>query len=129
MAPELATLDHFVLTVTDLDRTLAFYERAVGAALERFDGDKVALRVGDRKVNLHEHEGDYELTAARPTPGAGDFCVITTTPIEEVVDHLRDENIDIVAGPGERTGARGAMTSVYVRDPDGNLLELATYEG
>ena len=128
MVPELTTLDHFVLTVDDLDRTLAFYERVVGAEPEVFDGDKVAMRVGDRKVNLHAAGGDYELTAGEPTTGAGDFCVITTTPMAALVDHLEAEDVDVVAGPGRRVGARGEMTSVYFRDPDDNLVEVATYD-
>lgn len=128
MVPELATLDHLVLTVDDIDRTLAFYERVVGAEPEVFDDDKVAMRVGDRKINLHEVGGDYELTAGEPTAGAGDFCVITTTSMAAVIEHLEAEDVDVVAGPGRRVGARGEMTSVYFRDPDDNLVEVAVYD-
>ena len=117
-------IDHLVLTVEDIDRTCAFYE-TLGAETVTFGDERKALQFGDQKINLHpvDHRvADY--VAAAPTPGSGDFCIVTETPIEAVLDHLDEEGIDVVTGPVERTGAVGTLTSVYVRDPDGNLVEV-----
>jgi catechol 2,3-dioxygenase-like lactoylglutathione lyase family enzyme len=123
----LTGIDHFVLTVEDVEATCAFYSDHLGADVVTFGKGRTALRFGDQKVNLHPAGNEYEPKATRPTPGAGDFCVTTDIPIERVERELRDASIEIVEGPVERTGALGPMTSVYVRDPDGNLVEIAVY--
>ncbi|MDG5759040.1 VOC family protein [Natronococcus sp. A-GB1] len=127
----LTGIDHFVLTVEDLERTCAFYE-ALGAEIVAFDdgrtGERWALRFGEQKINLHPVDTNVEHVAAAPTPGAGDFCLLTETPITEVADRLRERGVEIVEGPVERTGTVGRLESVYVRDPDGNLVEIGRYE-
>ena len=123
-------IDHLVLTVTDIDATCRFYER-LGAETVTFgddrDATRTAIEFGDQKINLHEAGAEFDPHAADPVPGSGDFCLLTETPIHEVETRLTDFGIEIVRGPVERTGARGEMDSVYVRDPDGNLVELARY--
>lgn len=122
-------IDHFVLTVRSLEATLAFYERVLGFAREVRPGVPVALRFGRHKINVHEAGRTFEPKAASPTPGAGDFCLVTLRPIEEVVAHLGRCGVAIELGPVPRHGGDGAMISIYVRDPDGNLVELSRYEG
>lgn len=121
-------IDHFVLTVRDIAATCDFYTRALGMTVETFGAGRTALRFGRQKINLHEAGREFEPKATHPTPGSGDFCVITTLPIEEVVAHLRAEGIEIEEMPSPRTGAVGPITSVYLRDPDGNLVEISTYD-
>ncbi|MFU8869790.1 VOC family protein [Natronococcus sp.] len=127
----LSGIDHVVLTVSDLERTCAFYE-ALGAEVVTFDdgrtGERRALQFGEQKINLHPVDTDVEHVAAAPTPGAGDFCLLTETPIAEVEKRLRERDVDVVEGPVERTGTVGRLESVYVRDPDGNLVEIGRYE-
>jgi len=118
-------IDHFVLTVSDVSASCDFYE-SLGAEVVTFGDDRKAVRFGDQKINLHPTDGDVTPVAAEPTVGAGDFCLLTETPIETVEAELRERGIEIVEGPIERTGAVAPITSVYVRDPDGNLVEIAT---
>ncbi|GAA0232705.1 VOC family protein [Halobaculum roseum] len=120
-----AAIDHFVLTVSDVSASCDFYE-SLGAEVVTFGDDRKAVRFGDQKINLHPTDGDVTPVAAEPTVGAGDFCLLTETPIETVEAELRERGIEIVEGPVERTGAVAPITSVYVRDPDGNLVEIAT---
>jgi catechol 2,3-dioxygenase-like lactoylglutathione lyase family enzyme len=123
-------IDHVVLTVRDIDATCAFYKSALGMRVETFgDGDakRVALTFGRQKFNLHQAGREFEPKAKTPTPGAADFCLITLTPLEDVIAHLKDCGVAIEAGPVPRTGATGAIQSVYLRDPDGNLVEIANY--
>ena len=123
----LTGIDHFVLTVEDVEATCAFYSDHLGAEVVTFGKGRTALQFGDQKVNLHPAGNEYEPKAARPVPGAGDFCVTTDTPIETVERDLREAGVGIIEGPVERAGALGPMTSVYVRDPDDNLVEIAVY--
>lgn len=127
---DFAGIDHLVFTVTDIDATCRFYER-LGAETVTFgddrDATRTAIEFGDQKINLHEAGAEFDPHAADPVPGSGDFCLLTETPIHEVETRLTDFGIEIIEGPVERTGARGEMDSVYVRDPDGNLVELARY--
>ncbi len=118
-------LDHLVLTVADIATTCAFYERVLGMQVVRFDTGRVALAFGAQKINLHQRGHEFEPKARLPTPGSGDLCFITSTPINEVVEHLRACEVPIIEGPVERTGARNRLLSVYLRDPDGNLIEVA----
>ena len=120
-------LDHLVLTVRDLQTTCAFYERVLGMQVITFAGGRYALQFGQQKINLHQAGQEFEPKAHLPTPGSADLCFITPQPVEQIVKHIQDCAIAIVEGPVTRTGALGAMESVYLRDPDGNLLEIAHY--
>lgn len=118
------SLDHIVLTCADPEATVAFYER-VGMTREEFAGGRLALRFGDQKINLHRAGAEFEPHAALPRPGTGDFCLLVDGPLDDVIAHLEREGIAIEVGPVDRTGALGPLRSVYVRDPDGNLVEFA----
>lgn len=123
----IARLDHFVLTVRDVDATCAFYTRVLGMEVLRFGAGRTALKFGRQKINLHPVENAITLKAERPMPGSADVCFIADTPIPEVVAHLRACGVDIVEGPSERAGALGTILSVYIRDPDSNLVEISNY--
>jgi catechol 2,3-dioxygenase-like lactoylglutathione lyase family enzyme len=118
-------IDHFVLTVADVAATCAFYERVLGMEVVNFGAGRKALRFGQQKINLHAHGREFEPKAHKPTPGSADFCLITRVPLAEVVAHLRAQGVAIVEGPVPRTGATGSLVSIYFRDPDGNLVEVA----
>jgi catechol 2,3-dioxygenase-like lactoylglutathione lyase family enzyme len=119
-------LDHVVLTVASIERTVAFYRDVLGMAAQTFDG-RWALHFGEQKFNLHEAGHEFEPMADRPTPGSVDLCLIASTPIDEVLTTLQEHDVALVEGPVERTGALGQIRSVYVRDPDRNLIEIANY--
>lgn len=119
-------LDHLVMTVRDIDRTIAFYERALLLEPVRF-GDRRALKLGRQKINLHAADAPFQPHAQFPTPGAVDLCFISTTPMEEVISHLEHVGVVIAEGPVARVGALGPMLSVYFYDPDGNLVEVGVY--
>jgi catechol 2,3-dioxygenase-like lactoylglutathione lyase family enzyme len=121
----ISSLDHLVLTVRDIAATCAFYERALGMRTERFGGGRTALHFGTQKINLHPLENDIKTKARVPTPGSGDLCFLAAVPIAEVVARLQAAGVAIELGPVERTGATGPIMSVYCRDPDGNLVEVA----
>jgi catechol 2,3-dioxygenase-like lactoylglutathione lyase family enzyme len=118
-------LDHLVLTVTDIDRTCAFYAGLLGMTVETFGQGRKALRFGDQKINLHRAGHEFEPKAEKPTPGSGDLCFLAATPMAEIVADLQGSGIAIEVGPVEREGAAGRLVSVYIRDPDGNLIEIA----
>jgi catechol 2,3-dioxygenase-like lactoylglutathione lyase family enzyme len=120
-------LDHLVLTVADIDRTCAFYEGVLGFTVVTFGNGRRALQFGQQKVNLHQQGHEFEPKAARPTPGSADLCLITAMPIAEVQQALLAAGQVIEEGPVARTGALGPITSLYIRDPDQNLIEIATY--
>jgi catechol 2,3-dioxygenase-like lactoylglutathione lyase family enzyme len=122
---EIDRLDHLVLTVRDLEATAAFYQRALGMTRETFGAGRVALHFGRQEINLHPAGGEFDPKAACPTPGSADLCFITKTPIEEVQVHLESCGIVIEEGPVARTGAQGPIVSLYLRDPDGNLIEVS----
>ncbi|MGC2399282.1 MAG: VOC family protein, partial [Acidobacteriaceae bacterium] len=119
-------LDHLVLTVADIDATVAFYTSALGMELITF-GERKALRFGAQKINLHQAGREFEPKAKHPTPGSGDICLITKTPLEEVISHLNAVRIAIELGPVARDGAVGEIRSIYLRDPDANLVEISNY--
>lgn len=123
----LTGIDHFVLAVSDLEATCDFYAD-LGAEVVTFGDDRIALQFGDQKINLHGPETDAGLVADLPKEGTGDFCLLTDASADQVAKTLREHDIEILEGPVPRTGARGSMTSVYFRDPDGNLVEIATYD-
>lgn len=121
-------LDHLVLTVTDIERTVDFYVRGLGMVEAVFGPGRRALRFGRQKINLHAVDGEPILPrAARPRPGTADLCFITVRPLAEVESHLRKQGFAIEAGPVPRIGATGPIRSIYLRDPDGNLVEVAEY--
>jgi len=120
-------LDHIVLTVRSIARTCEFYKRALGAEVITFGEGRIALQLGDNKINLHEVGKEFEPKAATPMPGSGDICLITSARLIDVEQRLKAAGIDIVEGPVARTGARGPILSLYIRDPDKNLVEIASY--
>lgn len=123
-------IDHLVLTVADLQASLHFYELVLGARIvPPLNGrGPTAVAFGRQKINIHVAGKEFEPKATHPTVGAGDFCLITEAPIAEVIMHLEACGIAIEVGPVPRHGALGPMTSVYFRDPDGNLVEVAKYD-
>ena len=118
-------LDHLVLTVRDLDATVRFYVEGLGMRLETFGEGRRALHFGNHKINLHLAGREFEPKAAKPTPGSADLCLLTETSVDEVATHLKAIGHTLIEGPVERTGATGPLVSVYLRDPDGNLIEIA----
>lgn len=121
-------LDHFVLTVRDLDATVEFYTRVLGMELVTFGAQgRKALGFGSQKINLHVAGKEFEPKARMPVPGSADVCFITATPLDEVQAHLAAHGVAVEEGPVPRTGAVGPITSVYIRDPDGNLVEISNY--
>lgn len=131
MKPRADRFDHLVLTVADIEATTRFYERALGFEREFFRGPegqpRHALKFGNVKINLQDRATQTPTKAQVPTFGAADFCLIAAVPVDEVLAHLESEGIPIVAGPVARRGAMGPIRSVYFRDPDGNLVEVAEY--
>lgn len=121
-------LDHVVLTVMDISATIAFYSRVLGMQEITFGDQRKALVFGQQKINLHSAGRPVAPHAASPTLGSADLCFIVAGGIEDVLDHLQACGVVLEAGPVPRTGATGPITSVYFRDPDGNLLEVATYD-
>ena len=120
-------LDHFVLTVTDLDQAAGFYQRALGMRPVAFGTGRRALEFGASKINLHQAGHEISPHAARPAPGSADVCLVTTAPPDQVLAHFHAQHVAVEEGPVPRTGARGPIISVYIRDPDGNLIEIASY--
>ena len=120
-------IDHLVLTVDDIAVTCAFYERVLGFETVVFGAGRTALTVGRQKINLHLAGHEFEPKAVTPTPGSADLCLIATTPLDEVIAELRHHGVPIEVGPVDRTGATGPIRSVYIRDPDHNLIEISNY--
>ncbi|MEM9647866.1 MAG: VOC family protein [Bacteroidota bacterium] len=119
-------LDHLVLTVVDIQKTIHFY-KMLGLEEITFRGSREALRLGNQKINLHQIGKEFEPKANRPTPGSADLCFIVSNPIEELEQILIEKNIPIVESIVDRTGALGAIRSIYIRDLDENLIELSCY--
>ncbi len=120
-------IDHLVLTVRSLEATCSFYERVLGFTRLDVAGKPAALHFGSCKISVHEVERTFEPKASTPTPGSADFCLITEHDLDDVIERLRLQNVAIEVGPVARDGAHGTMTSVYFRDPDGNLVEVSRY--
>ncbi|WP_394561937.1 VOC family protein [Aquipseudomonas alcaligenes] len=118
-------LDHLVLTVRDLDASIDFYTRVLGMRLETFGAGRKALLFGVQKINLHLAGHEFEPKAERPTPGSADLCFLLATPLEQIAAELAAAGVAVVEGPVQRTGAGGPIRSLYVRDPDHNLIELS----
>lgn len=126
---KVTSLDHLVLTVADIPATVAFYTEALGMESEKFhpsDGTtRHALRFGAQKINLHQAGQEFEPKAAHVQAGSGDLCFLTDMPVADWMRHLSDKGISVEEGPVSRTGATGPLLSIYLRDPDGNLIELS----
>jgi catechol 2,3-dioxygenase-like lactoylglutathione lyase family enzyme len=118
-------LDHLVLTTIDRAACVDFYTRVLGMNLETFAGGRSALRFNRQKINIHERGREFEPKAHLPVPGALDLCFIADRPLDAVIAHLQACNWPIIEGPVERTGATHRLRSVYVRDPDNNLIEIS----
>jgi catechol 2,3-dioxygenase-like lactoylglutathione lyase family enzyme len=123
----LSHIDHVVFTVRDIDVTCDFYTRALGMEIVSFAGGRKALQCGRCKLNLHEYGHEFEPKAERPAPGTQDICLITEEPLSDVMAHLQQAGVAVLEGPVPRTGALGSIESIYLRDPDGNLIEVARY--
>ena len=119
-------IDHVVLTVRDIERSVAFYSRVLGMEPATFADGRRALHFGNQKINLQTLGQETRNYAGI---GSGDLCLIVDRPLEEVASVLKRENVAIVEGPVGRAGAVGQITSLYINVPDGNLIELATYSG
>lgn len=119
------SLDHLVLTVADVDASSAFYQRVLGMQPVSFGGGRKALAFGAHKINLHQLGQEFEPKAARPTAGSADLCLLTSLPLAQVIEHLQACAVAVEQGPIQRTGAQGPILSVYIRDPDGNLIEIS----
>lgn len=120
-------IDHLVLTVASIDTTCAFYCRVLGFERHAAEDKPTALAFGHQKINVHQADRTFDPKARHPTPGSADFCVITSMPIDAFALHLEHCGVEIEKGPIARTGAIGAMMSIYFRDPDGNLIEVGQY--
>ena len=124
---EISHLDHLVLTVKDLQVTVDFYQRVLGMKPIEFGEGRLALSFGTQKINLHLSGSEFEPKARRVQVGSADLCFITNTSIAEVAEHIQAQGVVIEEGPVQRTGATGNIVSVYIRDPDGNLIEVSNY--
>ena len=120
-------LDHLVLTVADIEITCEFYSQALGMQVITFGKNRKVLSFGQQKINLHQHGHEFEPKAAYPTPGSADLCFITSIPLGEIMRHLESIGVSVVAGPVSRMGAVGTIHSLYLHDPDGNLIEISNY--
>ena len=120
-------IDHLVLTVTDITSTCDFYARVLGMEVVSFGAGRKALAFGAQKINLHQQGQEFKPKAAFPSPGSADLCLISSTPLVGVIEHLRHCGVPILEEPVARTGATGPIESVYFRDPDGNLIEVSNY--
>ncbi len=121
-------LDHIVLTVADIEATCAFYSRVLGIESVKFEGERVALIFGQQKINLHPIDNAYDPRAKRPVSGSGDVCFISESPMNDVISHVEKHGVEIIEGPGRKTGALGSIVSIYFYDPDGNLIEVSNYD-
>jgi catechol 2,3-dioxygenase-like lactoylglutathione lyase family enzyme len=120
-------LDHLVLTVRNIELTCEFYIRVLGLDVVRFADGRTSLHFEEQKINLHEVGHELEPKAQHPVPGSADLCFVTQAPSTEIASHLEQLKVEIEQGPVSRQGACGPMTSFYMRDPDANLVEVATY--
>jgi catechol 2,3-dioxygenase-like lactoylglutathione lyase family enzyme len=120
----LSGLDHLVITVTDISRAVDFYSRVLGLDVRYRDRDRVDLMLGDMALRLHWTDTDVQPRAATPTPGSLDLCLRSQLPLDQVARHLEALDVEVEQGPVTRQGASGEIVSLYLRDPDGNLLEI-----
>ncbi len=129
MRPTISAIDHLVLTVADLQVTLSFYQNVMGMTAEKFtpsDGStRWALKFGAQKINLHQAGAEFEPHAACPRSGSADLCFLSEIPLQDWIQYLDDIGVLVEDGPVGRTGATGPILSIYIRDPDGNLIEIS----
>ncbi len=126
-AMHIDSLDHLVLTVKNIETTSSFYAKALGMEVVTFGNGRKALSFGSQKINLHEHGNEFEPKAWQPAPGSADLCFITSMPLSEVIKHLSSCGVTVIEGPVQRTGATGPILSIYLRDPDMNLIEVSNH--
>lgn len=124
---KISNIDHLALTVADIDKTIDFYNNILGFEVVTFGDNRKALTFGNQKINLHQKGKEFEPKAEHPTTGSADLCFISETDIDDVLEELKQKNIEIIEGVVERTGAIGKIKSVYFRDPDLNLIEISNY--
>ena len=122
----LTAIDHFVLTVRNIEKSVRFYRDTLGCPIITFGDNRFAVQIGSSKINLHQADSPIVPHASVPTCGSADFCLLTDSSVGEIQNYLLSQNIEIELGPVARSGAAGPITSFYVRDPDGNLIEIAT---
>jgi catechol 2,3-dioxygenase-like lactoylglutathione lyase family enzyme len=129
MTPRIKALDHLVLTVADIAATVDFYTHVLGMQAERFmpasGAPRMALRFGAQKINLHQTGAEFRPNAGHVQAGSADLCFLSDTPLAEWQAHLSANGVHIEEGPVQRTGAEGPLMSIYLRDPDGNLIEVS----
>lgn len=121
----IGSIDHVVLTTRDERQCLDFYTRVLGMTEERYGANRLALRFGTQKINVHTPGLDADLKASAPCAGSLDLCFLASVPLERIIARLDECGISIVAGPLHRSGGCGSIRSIYVRDPDGNLVEIS----
>ena len=124
---QIETLDHLVLTVKNIKKTCDFYTKVLGMRAITFADNRKALIFGGQKINLHEVGREFDPKALYPTPGSADLCFIIKASPAEVLALLRSKGIEVLEGPVTRTGAKGPILSIYLNDPDGNLIEISSY--
>lgn len=124
---KIKNIDHIVLTVADIEKTVEFYTNILDFGVVTFGDNRKALTFGNQKINLHQKGKEFEPKAEYPTSGSADLCFISETDIHEVLEELKQKNIEIIEGIVDRTGALGKIKSVYFRDPDLNLIEVSNY--
>jgi len=125
---QIERIDHLVLTVKNVEISCTFYTKVLGMKEVTFQSGRKAVAFGNQKINFHEYGKEFDPKALRPAPGSADLCFIIRDPIAQIISHLEIRGVKIIEGPLKRTGAMGPMTSIYIRDPDQNLIEIATYQ-
>jgi catechol 2,3-dioxygenase-like lactoylglutathione lyase family enzyme len=120
-------IDHLVLTVADIERSVEFYARNLGMRRIEFGEGRVALGFGTQKINLHQAGSEFSPRAGRAQPGSADLCLVIDDAVEQAPEVLRQSGVEVIEGPVARTGATGEIVSVYFRDPDKNLIEVCNY--
>lgn len=123
----ITALDHLVLTVADMTKTIDFYVNILGMIEVTFGDNRKALQFGNQKINLHQKGNEILPNARYATCGSADLCLLTDTPLDMVMSHLMLHNVAIIDGIVPRTGAVGKINSIYINDPDGNLIEISSY--
>jgi len=124
---KIKNIDHIVLTVSDIEATIQFYSGVLGFEVVTFQNNRKALTFGNQKINLHQKGQEFDPKADKPTCGSADLCFISITDLEDVLKELKEKGIEIIEGIVDRTGAIGNLKSVYIRDPDKNLIEISNY--
>ena len=124
----LTAIDHFVLTLRNIEKSVRFYRDTLGCPIITFGDNRFAVQIGSSKINLHQADSPIVPHASVPTSGSADFCLLTDSSVGEIQNYLLSQNIEIELGPVGRTGAAGPITSFYIRDPDGNLIEISSLE-